>query len=112
MADLIYRVHRYIYTSQQYAKEEYEEISEELNQILEWYTLYIKLVFKSEGALTVLFNKFLSKKDKNTHEIIDHVSGIKLLKSDTILKVSKDQLLLLTFLKNIIEDTIKDFELF
>ena len=69
-------------------------------------------MLKADGLLTVYFNKFVSKKDENSNEIINHISGLSLLKSNEMLKVSKDQLLLMTFLKNIVEETIKDTDTF
>ena len=87
-------------------------MTKELEEVLEWYTLIMKLVLKADGLLTVYFNKFVSKKDENSNEIINHISGLSLLKSNEMLKVSKDQLLLMTFLKNIVEETIKDTDTF
>ena len=107
-SEIVYKVHRYIYTSEQHAKEEKEEVTEELTHISEWYTLLMKLVLKTPEALGVIYNKFMSKKDQNNNKVIEHVSGLKMLKSDEMLKISKDQLLILTYIKNIVEDTIKD----
>ena len=67
-SDILYRVHRYVYTSQSYAKEEKEEVTQELEEVLDWYTLIMKLVLKADGLLTVYYNKFLSKKDKTANE--------------------------------------------
>ena len=109
-SDFIYRVHRYIYTAEQYAKEEKEEVTQELTEISEWYTLLIKMVIKVPDTTIMLniYNGFISKKDKKNNEIITHISGLKLIKSDQILKVTKDQLLLMSFIKHIFEETIKD----
>lgn len=91
-SDFIYRVHRYIYTAEQYAKEEKEEVTQELTEISEWYTLLIKMVIKVPDTTIMLniYNGFISKKDKKNNEIITHISGLKLIKSDQILKVTKD----------------------
>ena len=65
-------------------------MTKELEEVLEWYTLIMKLVLKADGVLAVYFNKFVSKKDKTSNEIINHISGLSLLKSNEMLKVSKD----------------------
>lgn len=98
-AQLIYRIHRYIFTSEEYAKDEGEDVSAELKAICEWYNFMIKLSLSANGKsmpLAKLHCGFISKKAvKENDGVIDHVpsGGLKFLKSDktiSLLKVSKD----------------------
>ena len=64
--------------------------------------------------LIYVYNRFISKKEKSNYVVVDHSSGINFLKTEhvtmkkDILKVSKDQNLLLQFIKNIFDGITKE----
>jgi hypothetical protein len=63
----------------------------ELLEISEWYSFLIKLILRiPENHFLTIYNGFISKTDKNNNQVINHISGLKMLKKDEILKVSKD----------------------
>lgn len=68
--------------------------------------------------LISVYNRFISKKEKEKFVIVPHSSGINFLKIEhttlkkDILKVSKDQNLLLQFIKNIFDGITKETDHF
>jgi hypothetical protein len=69
-------------------------------------------------VLISVYNQFISKKEKKNFVIVPHSSGINFLKIENkamkrdILKVSKDQNLLLQFIKNIFDGITKETDHF
>ena len=120
-ASILYRVHRYLYVSEECAREEDSSVSKGVEDISEWYTRIMKAVLAMEKqgspqrVLIQIYNAYISKKDKEIHEIIVHEpsGGLMLLKKvsgskNEVLKISKDQLLLTSFLKSTVEEAQKN----
>ena len=67
----MYKVHRYIFVSEEYSKVEGETLSKTFSQIQEWYSMLLTLLLRvaqgHQEILISLFNAYMSKKDRSTY---------------------------------------------